>query len=44
MEELGLPNTICIAADVTDYDDLKNAIKTVEEKFGAVDCLVNNAG
>ena len=44
MQELGLPNTICIAADVTDYDDLKNAITTVEEKFGAVDCLVNNAG
>lgn len=44
MKELELPNTICIAADVTDYEDLKSAIKTAENKFGAVDCLINNAG
>lgn len=44
MQEMKLPNAICLSADVTDYEDLKNAIKTAENKFGAVDCLINNAG
>ena len=44
MRNLKLPNTLCISANVTDFNDLKNAIKKSEDKFGAVDCLVNNAG
>ena len=44
MQEMKLQNTVCLSADVTDYEDLKNAIKIAENKFGAVDCLINNAG
>ena len=44
MEKLDLPNSICLAADVIDYVTIQKAIQTAEEKFGAVDCLINNAG
>jgi len=44
MEKLNLPNAMCIVADVTDYDALKQAIAQAENKFGPVDCLINNAG
>jgi NADP-dependent 3-hydroxy acid dehydrogenase YdfG len=32
------------AADVADYEALRGAIRSAEEQFGPVDCLVNNAG
>lgn len=41
---LGLPNTICAKVDVTEEGALAKAVKQAEEKFGPVDCLVNNAG
>src|SRR5579862_8728816 len=44
MQELNLPNALCISADVTDFDALKKAIQTCENKWGAIDCLINNAG
>jgi NADP-dependent 3-hydroxy acid dehydrogenase YdfG len=44
MQELNLPNTMIRKVDVTDIQTLKNAIKEAEAKYGAVDCLVNNAG
>ncbi len=44
MEKLNLPNTICLSADVTNINALKTAIQSAEEKFGPVDCLINNAG
>ncbi len=44
MEALNLPNTICIETDVTDISSFKQAIFQAEEKFGPVDCLINNAG
>lgn len=44
MQNLKLPNSICISADVTDFNQLKIAIQKTEDKFGAVDCLINNAG
>ncbi len=44
MEKLNLPNTICLSADVTNYEALKNAIKIAEQQFGPIDCLINNAG
>src|SRR5262245_46924751 len=31
-------------ADVGDYDPLQHAIQEAEQRFGPVDCLVNNAG
>ncbi|PWJ40151.1 SDR family oxidoreductase [Sediminitomix flava] len=44
MEALNLPNTLCRKLDVTDRDAFKLVIKEAEDKFGPVDCLVNNAG
>ncbi|CAF0891173.1 unnamed protein product [Rotaria sp. Silwood1] len=44
LEALKLPNTICEKVDVTHRDEIKAAIAKAEQKFGPVDCLVNNAG
>ncbi|CAF2542878.1 unnamed protein product [Rotaria sp. Silwood2] len=44
LEALKLPNTICEKVDVTNRDEIKSAITKAEQKFGPVDCLVNNAG
>lgn len=44
LEELKLPNAICLKLDVTDYEGWKNAIKIGEKKYGKVDILINNAG
>lgn len=44
MEKLNLPNAFCISADVTRFDDLKKATQQCEERFGPIDCLINNAG
>jgi NADP-dependent 3-hydroxy acid dehydrogenase YdfG len=44
MEALGLPNALCIETDVTDINSVRKAIAQAEEKFGPVDCLINNAG
>lgn len=44
MQELNLENTICVSADVTNYNAVSNAIHTIENKLGAVDCIINNAG
>ena len=37
-------NVIAVAADVTNVDDLRKLQQTVEDKFGGVDVLMNNAG
>ena len=44
MDRLSLPNTICISVDVTNINAMQSAIQLAEKKFGAVDCLINNAG
>lgn len=44
LEQLNLPNSICLAADVTNHIAVKQAIEQAEEKFGPVECLINNAG
>jgi NADP-dependent 3-hydroxy acid dehydrogenase YdfG len=44
MEKLNLPNALCQSVDVTDHDALREAIKRAENKWGPVDCLINNAG
>lgn len=44
LEELNLPNTICIKVDITDFKALKDAISCAEELYGKTDLLVNNAG
>ena len=44
IEGFNLPNTLCKKVDVTNIEVLKNAITEAEEKFGPVDCMINNAG
>jgi NADP-dependent 3-hydroxy acid dehydrogenase YdfG len=44
MEELSLPNSLCIETDVTDFAAVQKAVTLAEKKFGPVDCLINNAG
>lgn len=38
------PNIMTAEIDVTDREALTKAIEEAEAKFGAVDCLINNAG
>ena len=35
---------LAVACDVTDREDVENAVKEAEETFGAIDILVNNSG
>lgn len=44
MEQLGLPDTLSVAVDVTDAAAVKAAIAQAEAQYGPVGCLVNNAG
>lgn len=44
LEALNLPNSICAKVDVTDMDSFKQAVTNAEEIYGAVDCIINNAG
>ena len=44
MEAMNLPNTLCRAVDVIDAQAIQAAVAEAEEKFGPVDCLINNAG
>ena len=44
MEEMKLPNTMCKSVDVLDLEAFHMAVKEAEDKFGPVECLVNNAG
>ena len=44
LEELNFPNTLCMKVDVTDRKSFEDAIKAAEDKFGPVDCIINNAG
>jgi NADP-dependent 3-hydroxy acid dehydrogenase YdfG len=44
MKKLNLKNSLCQSVDVTDYNALTKAINTLQNEFGPIDCLVNNAG
>lgn len=44
LEALKLPNTICSKVDVTDKEAFRLTIAEAEKKYGATECLVNNAG
>jgi len=37
-------DSIAIKTDVSNFDEVDNMIQTVINKFGRIDCLVNNAG
>ncbi|UWD34665.1 SDR family oxidoreductase [Mycoplasma cottewii] len=44
LDNLNLDNCMTARVDVRNLDEVKNAIKIAEEKFGPVDLLINNAG
>lgn len=44
LKALKLPNVICAKVDVTDRAALLKAVADAEATFGAVDCIINNAG
>ncbi len=44
LQQLNLPHTHYQSVDVTDYQAFRAATKSAEQKFGPVDCLINNAG
>lgn len=44
LEHLNLPNAIYAKVDVTQMDSFKEAVKEAEDKYGPVDCMINNAG
>ena len=44
MEKLNLENSISVSADVTNIEEVKNAVKIAEEKYGKTDLLINCAG
>ncbi len=44
MEQLNLKNVSLHAVDVTDMPQLSNVIQKVQNKYGIIDCLINNAG
>lgn len=44
MQALNLPDTICMAVDVTDRNALKDAVQSAESKYGPVGAIINNAG
>jgi NADP-dependent 3-hydroxy acid dehydrogenase YdfG len=44
LEALGLPEALCEEVDVTVAGALRAAVVRAEERYGPVDCLVNNAG
>ncbi|MCU5772940.1 SDR family oxidoreductase [Erwiniaceae bacterium BAC15a-03b] len=41
---LNLPHTLCRSIDVNDRQSFVEAIDEAEERYGPVDCIVNNAG
>lgn len=44
LKALKLPNAICAKVDVTNMESFKQAVEQTEEKYGPVDCMINNAG
>ncbi|MES1228225.1 MAG: SDR family oxidoreductase, partial [Armatimonadota bacterium] len=39
-----LPNSLPVAADMTDFEAVRAAIKRIHEHYGQIDGLINNAG
>jgi len=39
-----IPDALAVAADVSDEESVRAAVRTVDEGFGRIDCVVNAAG
>ncbi|MBS0626109.1 MAG: SDR family oxidoreductase [Verrucomicrobia bacterium] len=44
LQELNLPNALCVEADVSDLASFSKALEQGERQLGAPACLINNAG
>ncbi|CAG2205850.1 17-beta-hydroxysteroid dehydrogenase 14 [Mytilus edulis] len=44
LNDIGPGEAVFIFADVTKEDDIKNLINKTVEKYGQIDCVINNAG
>ncbi|EMF07327.1 SDR family oxidoreductase [Serratia marcescens] len=44
LQAMNLKNSLCFEVDVTCREQVFDAVKKAEEKFGDVDCIINNAG
>ncbi|WP_381415116.1 SDR family oxidoreductase [Spiroplasma endosymbiont of Anurida maritima] len=44
LEKFDIKNKVCAKVDVQNFDEIKNAVKLAEKKYGPVDCMINNAG
>lgn len=44
MEEACLPESICKKVDVRNVEEIRSAVQEAQEKYGPVDCMINNAG
>ncbi|XP_063399132.1 17-beta-hydroxysteroid dehydrogenase 14-like [Mytilus trossulus] len=44
LNDIGPGEALFIFADVTKEDDIKNLINKTVEKYGQIDCVINNAG
>ena len=43
IQKKGIDATFC-KTDVTDPDQIENAVKTIAEKYGRIDVVINNVG
>lgn len=44
LQAMNIKNSLCFEVDVTCREQIFNAISKAEDKFGEVDCIINNAG
>ena len=44
LRALSLPKSVCRRVDVTKAEEIRSALAAAQEEYGAVDCLINNAG
>jgi 3-oxoacyl-[acyl-carrier protein] reductase len=40
----GIPGSLAVAADVSDEESVRRAVRAVDEGFGRIDCVLNAAG
>lgn len=44
LRQQGVADVMTVTADVSIYEEAKNAVNEVMDKFGSIDVLLNNAG